>query len=120
MKRFSVWPTSVVMLGLVCASLVIDRTAVAQQAELAKIIASDGAHYDWFGRSVAISGDTAIVGSPYSDHGGALGAGAAYVFVLTGSSWVQQQKLVALDAASDDRFGSVSYTHLTLPTSDLV
>jgi hypothetical protein len=54
---------------------------------------------DVFGTSVAISGDTAIVGAPY-DSDVAAYAGAAYVFVRTGTSWSQQAKLVADDAAA--------------------
>ena len=64
--------------------------------EQQKLTASDGAVDDWFGRSVSISGDTAIVAA-YS--------GSAYVFVRSGTSWTQQQKLTASDGASSDAFG---------------
>ena len=47
--------------------------------EQAKLQASDKETNDWFGRSVSISGDTAIVGARYEDTGG-KDAGAAYIF----------------------------------------
>jgi outer membrane protein assembly factor BamB len=55
-----------------------------------------------FGRSVAVSGDLALVGSP-EDDAVAINSGAAYVFDLrTGR---QMDKLKANDAAANDRFG---------------
>ncbi len=69
----------------------------SQQGELT---ASDGASLDYFGASVAVSGDTAIVGA----YGHASGQGAAYVFTA-GSAWSQQQELTASDGVAPDRFG---------------
>ena len=78
-----------------------------QQQELA---ASAGATGDYFGSSVAVSGETAIIGAP---HGGSLGGvngagpGAAYVFVRNGSgSWAQVQELTASDGLPLDGFGA--------------
>ncbi len=73
-----------------------------QQAELT---ASDAATDDLFGISVSISGDTAIVGAHQDDDDGSR-SGSAYVFVRAGTTWTQQAKLTASDAASGDRFGS--------------
>ena len=72
-----------------------------------KLVASDAAANDQFGSNVAIAGDTIVVGALYEDAGGS-NAGAAYVFTRSGTTWSQQQKLVASDAAADDRFGSSS------------
>ena len=70
--------------------------------QLAKITSSDAAPGDWFGHSVAISGDTAIVGA-YSDDDGGGDSGSAYLFdVSTGN---QLAKLTASDAAASDHFG---------------
>jgi hypothetical protein len=98
-------------IGLVAASLSIDPVAFSQAAddndrpmafgEIAKIGAADAAQFDQFGGSVAISGDYAVVGANRDDDY----RGAAYVFVRSGSSWVQQQKLTASDAAVEDNFG---------------
>ena len=46
-----------------------------------KLTASDGAADDQFGYSVAISGDTAVVGAPDDDIGAKSDQGSAYVFV---------------------------------------
>ena len=76
----------------------------ASWTQQAKLTASDYDTDDEFGTSVSIDGDTAIVGAPKEDASGAS-AGAAYVFVRTGSSWSQQQKLIASDGEAGDQFG---------------
>ncbi len=71
---------------------------------------------DGFGISVAISGDTIVVGAfgEASNAGGVNGnqadnsvasAGAAYVFVRSGSAWSQQAYLKASTPKFDNRFG---------------
>jgi hypothetical protein len=65
-----------------------------------KLVASDGVVGGFFGH-VALAGDTAIVGAS----GDNANNGAAYVFVRTGSTWSQQQELVAPDGAPSDGFG---------------
>lgn len=59
---------------------------------------------DGFGKNVAISGNTVVVGSSGEDSGG-TDSGAAYVFVYEGSSWFQQAFLKASNADSGDNFG---------------
>ncbi|RZV37536.1 MAG: hypothetical protein EX272_05235 [Chromatiales bacterium] len=76
-------------------------TAWSQQTRL---VASDGAAGDEFGYSVAISGDTAVVGAPRGNDKGE-DSGSAYVFTRSGSTWRQQAKLVASDGAVGDVFG---------------
>jgi hypothetical protein len=71
----------------------------------ATLLASDGAAGDEFGVDVDVIGDTALVGAPGSDAGGS-NAGAAYVFVRSGTTWTQESKLVAGDADPDDKLGS--------------
>jgi len=66
-----------------------------------KLEASVQAHGDRFGQSVGISGDYAIVGANYVDSK----KGAAYAFNRSGTTWTQQTKMVASDAAVDDEFG---------------
>jgi len=70
-----------------------------------KLTASDTEDGDIFGVSVGIDGDTAIVGAPYESTGGTQ-SGAAYVFTRSGSTWTEQQKLVASDASSFSEFGA--------------
>ena len=70
----------------------------------AKLLASDGAAGDWFGRSVSLDGDTAIIGaSANNDYG--YNSGSAYVFTRSGTTWTQQSKLLASDGAAEDYFG---------------
>jgi hypothetical protein len=69
-----------------------------------KLTASDGAPYGFFGTSVAISGDTIVVGA-YGDQNAGNYSGAAYVFVRDGASWTQQQKLVGSENSWSDSFG---------------
>ena len=75
-------------------------------AEQAKLTASDGADSDYFGYSVAVSGDgnTAVIGARYDDDRGSE-SGSAYVFTRSGGSWTQQAKLTASDGAAGDVFG---------------
>ncbi|MCB7129976.1 MAG: FG-GAP repeat protein, partial [Candidatus Brocadiales bacterium] len=67
--------------------------------------APDARAYDYFGYSVALSGDYALVGAPWEDAGGS-GAGAAYIFYRTGiNSWDSGTKLLAPDTQAGDYFG---------------
>ena len=72
--------------------------------QVAKLTAGDGAASDYFGYSVSISGDTAIVGA-YCDDDRGSDSGSAYVFQDTGSGWTQVAKLTAGDGAAGDCFG---------------
>ncbi len=85
----------------------------SQQAYLK---ASNTGAGDQFGLSVAVSGDTLVVGAAYEDSnatgvGGEQGnnsasdAGAAYVFVRSGNTWSQQAYLKASNTGADDLFG---------------
>jgi len=70
----------------------------------AKLFASDGASLDWFGYSVSLSGDTALIGTPKDDNNGG-DSGSAYIFTRNGTTWTQQQKLLASDGEVWDFFG---------------
>jgi len=74
----------------------------SQQAEL---LASDGVSPDQFGISVALSGDTALIGADYHQVGTNSDQGAAYVFVRSGVTWTQQTELTSSDGAAYDNFG---------------
>ena len=75
---------------------------VWQQA--AKLAAGDGAAFDGFGRSVAISGTNVLAGA-YQDNDSGSVSGSAYVFRKTVSGWMQAGKLRASDGATGDRLG---------------
>ncbi len=72
--------------------------------EEAKLVPSDGLAGDLFGLSVALFDETILIGAPGHD-GAGTDAGAAYVFVHNGVSWVEEQKLLPLVSAPGDSFG---------------
>ena len=81
--------------------------------EAQKVIPSDasqgdqfGSQGDQFGWAVALVGETALIGAPGDDDLG-RGAGAAYVFTRSDSTWTQAQKLTASDGSADDFFGGM-------------
>ncbi len=57
-----------------------------------KLLASDGASYDWFGTALALDGDRLVVGASKNDDLGP-GSGAAYLFVRNAGIWSQHDKL---------------------------
>jgi hypothetical protein len=74
--------------------------------------ASNTGANDGFGVSVAISGDTIVVGAQFEDSAGsqndnsALDAGAAYVFTRSGAVWTQQAYLKGHNTEAGDQFGT--------------
>ncbi len=79
-------------------------------AEHQKIVASDREYSDGFGLSLAIEGNTMLVGAPYEGQNSETGQsdfGAVYVFELNETSgyWEEFQKLRASDYSVDDNFG---------------
>ncbi len=82
-----------------------------QWVEEQKLLASDGAFGDFFGRSVAVLGDVVIIGADGHDDAcrddPVCNSGAAYVFRFNPetSQWVEEQKLLASDTSSQDSFG---------------
>lgn len=65
------------------------------------LLAYDGHSMDFFGRTVALSGDTAVVGSP-----GSGSTGAAYVYTRSGATWTLQSKLLPSNNAQGTSFGN--------------
>ncbi|RRK02292.1 PEP-CTERM sorting domain-containing protein [Opitutaceae bacterium TAV3] len=76
--------------------------------ESVKLLASDGAGNDYFGQSVSLSGDSALVGA-YAGDGNVADTGSAYYYKgldnATGPTVEQSVKLLASDGAASDRFG---------------
>lgn len=81
-----------------------------------QVTASDAHNQDWFGATVALDGNTMVVGASEvlnrtDGSGVSIDPGAAYVFTRTGNTWSQAQKLSASNAGADDEFGrSVAIT----------
>ncbi len=91
-----------------------DGSGWMQQAHLK---ADNADSYDMFGQSVAIDGDTVVVGAPYErssetgvsgigDDDSVEGRGAAYVFVRAGTEWSQQAYLKPSNAGAEHLFGN--------------
>jgi hypothetical protein len=83
---------------------VYTRNASGDWVHRQKLTAAAGSTDDRMGTAVAISGNTVIAGAPMSDAGGS-NRGAAHVFVLSGTCWVEQATLVASNGAFGDDFG---------------
>jgi hypothetical protein len=86
------------------AAYVFRRTG-ANWSEAQKLTADDAAAFDQFGWSVALSGDTALIGATGASIGGNNGQGAAYAFTEAGGSWQQTGKFSSIDGAAADNFG---------------
>lgn len=98
------------------AVYVFTRTG-ATWSQQAYLKASNTGSGDNFGRAIALSGDTLVVGAPQEASaaigiGGnqadntAVGAGAVYVFVRSGTTWSQQAYLKASNTSAFDAFGA--------------
>lgn len=100
------------------AAYVFFRDPGGQWSQQAYLKASNAASDDGFGGSVAVAGDTLVVGALLEDsaaivvngdqsNDSAFGAGAAYVFVRDGAGvWTQQAYLKASNAGLFDNFGA--------------
>ena len=67
--------------------------------EQQKLVASDAAESDFFGRSVAFDNGIALISATGDDNG------SVYVFSHSGTMWHEQTKLTASDAVAGDGFG---------------
>jgi hypothetical protein len=86
----------------VCLASALACVSAASGAPVeTKLLASDGAAGDRFGISVAIDGDSAVVGA------WEIGSseGAAYVLDHESGGWTEKETLTASDAAPGDHFG---------------
>ena len=75
-----------------------------------KVTASDGNTGDWFGYSVAVDANYAIIGAPGDNNY----TGAAYIFECNDGVWTQQAKLTTAEGSAGDYFGvsvSISANH---------
>ena len=91
-------------LALTAALALVSALAFASPATALqqKLTASDGGGGDLLGSSVAIDGDTLVVGAQGDD----AFRGAVYVFQRVNDSWTQTAKLTASDGVADDYLGT--------------
>ncbi|MBI9075731.1 MAG: FG-GAP repeat protein [Desulfatibacillum sp.] len=69
-----------------------------------KITANDGATNDYFGCSVSLNGDYALVGA-YMDDDNGSDSGSAYIFKRSGETWTQTDKITPNEWGTSDTFG---------------
>lgn len=97
-------------------TVAVTRQAAGAFAQQAYIKASNAEGLDQFGWSVALSGDTLVVGTPFEDSratgingdeadNGMFSSGAVYVFVRNGATWTQQAYVKASNTGSGAHFG---------------
>jgi hypothetical protein len=84
------------------------------------IVPSELEEGNYFGQSVAIAGDYAIVGCPNPS-----GIGRAYVYFRNSGVWMQQTVLTAADATQNDEFGTAvaingNYAIVGAPKDDIL
>ena len=90
--------------GLFSGSAYVFTRHDGEWSQQAKLTPSDIEDYDFFGRSVSLSGDKATITS-YQDDDRGPNSGSAYVFVRNSGEWTQLAKVTASDGAASDYFG---------------
>ena len=77
--------------------------------QLAKLTSSDPLAYN-FGLTVAISGNTIVVGAPYATVGTTQWQGAAYVFVKPPSGWANMTQTAMLTASNGGLYNNFGWS----------
>ena len=96
------------------SALIFTRKSDGTWMEASTLIATDAEAYDYFGDTVSLDGDVALIGAPFDDDGG-TNAGSAYVFTRQADgTWVETAKLSAGDAAGYKFFGEHVCLHADL------
>ena len=93
-----------------CGSAYVFERTGENWNQTAKLTAPDPDSFAYFGFSVGIDGDTAIVGATRDDEAG-NDAGAAYIFVRNQFGWAPQAKLIGNNTESEDNFGYAVDVH---------
>jgi hypothetical protein len=111
-KRLSAPVAGVMLIALL--TLFAPARSVMTQSSLTftqtKLLASDAAQYDYFGLSVAVKGDTAVIGA-YGKSDLARNAGAAYAFARNAGAWAQQARLGTSTPLIDAYLGATVATN---------
>ena len=96
-------------LALPLLALAVSAADASAQCEEAKLVASDGANADLFGRALALSEGRVLIGAWLDDDACPLdpdcNSGAAYIFDRRASGWVEVAKLTASDGTRKALFG---------------
>jgi hypothetical protein len=82
------------------------RKANGKWSQVQTLVASDAAEGDQFGAAIALHGSLAIITAPFARVNGRPWQGAAYLFALTGGTWVERQKLTSASGVPFDTLGT--------------
>ncbi len=93
-----------VIVSIACCAVPVRHAAAQPCYDVQKITSPDPAAMDWFGETVAIEGDTLVIGGTGDDEAGA-NAGAAWVFERLGGVWTFSQKLMPTNPSPGAQFG---------------
>lgn len=98
---------ALITLSIICSATAKTLTPVLETATPTetRFTSPEAFEQQQFGRSVAVDGNTAVIGAPNFAFGQNDGFGAAYVYARTNSGWQFQQKLTPFDAAPQKYFG---------------
>ncbi len=86
------------------SAYVFQRQGDGSWTQMNKLTAADGGSKQYFGGSVSVAGEYALVGAELSINN-ELATGSVYVFQLVSGNWSQVAKLAPADGAANDRFG---------------
>jgi hypothetical protein len=87
-----------------CGAAYVFTGSGASWSQQAKLTAADTTGDDYLGVSVALSGDTIVVGASRHDCPAGSNCGAAYLF--SGAGWNEQTKLTAADPDGEGELGA--------------
>jgi cysteine-rich repeat protein len=90
--------------GYLSGSAYVFTRAGGVWTQQAKLLPADGGIGDYFGASVALDGDTAVVGAYGDAYNGTL-SGSAYAFRRVGGIWMEESKLLPADGEAFEYFG---------------
>ena len=92
--------------GLSGAAYILERDAAGAWGEVLRVLPSDGELGDFFGFSVALHDETAIIGAEQDNGPAGINQGSAYVYIRNGAGiWEFQEKLISADGSGLDLFG---------------
>ena len=91
-------------MGSAAGIAIVFRKSGGSWIEMQKLYASDAVAVDFFGISVSIAENKAVIGAYGNDDNGSS-SGSSYVFELSGNTWSQIKKFTAFDGDAGDQFG---------------
>jgi hypothetical protein len=91
---------------LAIALIGLIQSPVMAQCQKQKLVAAEAQPSEEMGLAVAISGDWAAAGAPYTQDATGATGGVVYVFHRVRGAWIETQQLVASDSIASALFGS--------------